>query len=68
MNCIDTLSTQETYSFQTQSTSIQSSPNEFYNILLADEKRCDISDCLSNHAILPAYRAKMIDWMIEVTT
>ena len=30
------------------------------------EAKSDLSRCLKNHAIEPAHRAKMLDWMVEV--
>ena len=68
MNRTSTLTIQQSSPKVAAPCNLQSQPEEFYSILLADEKHFSIVRCLAMHCIAPEYRSKMIDWMIEVTT
>ena len=68
MNRTSTLTIQQSSPKVAAPCNLQSQPEEFYSILLADEKHFSIVRCLAMHSIAPEYRSKMIDWMIEVTT
>lgn len=42
--------------------------NDIDIYLRSMENTHDVSNCLANHKITPALRARMVDWMIEVLT
>ena len=68
MACIDMQSYSEGNLFSNKSNDSKTQNFKDYELLLADDKLHPIGSSLDTHTIPYPYRAKMIDWMIEVTT
>ena len=67
MACIDTQSNSEVNLLSTDKKVLKTQQFKDYKLLLADDKLYPIGNSLDRHTIPYSYRAKMVDWMIEVT-